>query len=90
MIARVSAERNGQIARWGSDDGKPDEVFALILTEEVGEAARATPRSGLGSWLVSDLEALHGEVVQVAAVAVAWLEEINRRMGVFDGAPKTR
>ena len=31
------------------------------------------------------LEALYGEVVQVAAVSIAWLEEINRCRVIAEG-----
>ena len=31
------------------------------------------------------LEALYAEVVQVAAVSIAWLEEINRRRVIAEG-----
>lgn len=42
--------------------------FAGILLEEVFEAISE-----------DDVEALRGELIQVAAVAVAWVEAINRR-----------
>ena len=86
----VLDERVRQVARWGVEVGKPDAAFHLVLAEEVGEAARAvleidpeaTPED------LDRLEALYGEVVQVAAVAVAWLEEINRRRGIAQGCSR--
>ena len=80
-------ERVRQVGQWGVEVGKPDAAFHLVLAEEVGEAARAvleidpdaTPED------LDRLEALYGEVVQVAAVSIAWLEEINRRRGIAQG-----
>ena len=43
--------------------------WSAILLEEVGEALRAPTD-----------EALRGELVQVAAVVVAWLEALDRRV----------
>lgn len=57
---------------WGRGDCSSDDVVpivkAAVLTEECGEVARA----------VLDLNepALRAELVQVAAVAVAWLESL--------------
>ena len=45
-----------------------DNSFAHVLTEEVLEAL-----------VEKDLEPLRAEVVQVAAVAVKWIEDIDRR-----------
>lgn len=67
--------------------GKPDAAFHLVLAEEVGEAARAvlaidpdaTPED------LDRLEALYGEVVQVAAVSIAWLEETSRCRVIAEG-----
>lgn len=75
------------MAWWGVEVGKPDAAFHLVLAEEVGEAARAvlaidpdaTPED------LDRLEALYGEVVQVAAVSIAWLEEINRCRVIAEG-----
>ncbi len=44
----------------------PEPVKLAVLTEEVGEVAKAL--------LEHDREGLRDELVQVAAVAVAWLE----------------
>jgi hypothetical protein len=55
---------------WGSGDCSSLEVAepvkVMVLTEEVGEVARAV--------LDGDPEQVRRELVQVAAVAVAWLE----------------
>lgn len=57
---------------WGSGDcsswGVRPEVKAAVLSEECGEVARAV--------LDRDDDQLRRELVQVAAVAVAWLESL--------------
>lgn len=67
--ARQAAKWSGQ-HMWGRGDCSSPEVDesvkVAVLTEEVGEVARAV--------LTADHAALHDELVQVAAVAVAWLE----------------
>lgn len=77
VFALIDAERVRQSAKWsgphswGSGDcSSPmlrDEVKAVVLAEECGEVARA----------VLDRAGLAEELVQVAAVAVAWLECID-------------
>ena len=93
VLAEVRDERSRQDARWGQQDhpdgtGQYPEVTAAmaavlatehaaeggyldwlhILREEVAEAFAET-----------DPAALRGELLQVAAVAVAWIEAIDRR-----------
>jgi len=75
--AAILAERDRQAAKWGGghDWGTGDcsstlvspAVKAAVLAEECGEVARAA--------LDGTLE-LQAELVQVAAVAVAWLESL--------------
>jgi hypothetical protein len=72
----IDAERERQRAKWAGshewgagDCSSPDVapiVRAAVLSEECGEVARAV--------LDQDDGALRAELVQVAAVAVAWLE----------------
>ena len=77
VYALVSAERTRQAEKWrgnhtwGAGDCSSGSIApivkAAVLAEEVGEVARA----------VLDRESddrLRAELVQVAAVAVAWLE----------------
>ena len=76
VLAEVAAERHRQDEKWGEqnhDAGK----WMLILAEEVGEAAKAA--------LEGDVAQERAEYVQVAAVAVARIECIDRR-----GAAKER
>ena len=67
VLAAIEAERAKQDARFGDHRWVPDFLWLAILTEETGEVARA----------LQDRGDLHGELVQVAAVAVAWLEAID-------------
>ena len=57
---------------WGQGDCSSHQVApivkAAVLTEECGEVAKAV--------LEEDREALRAELVQVAAVAIAWLESL--------------
>jgi hypothetical protein len=74
----ISEERDRQRVLWGREHlwGKgdcsshdvPDTVKAIVLGEECGEVARAV--------LERDDDALIRELVQVAAVCVAWLEAL--------------
>jgi hypothetical protein len=74
IYAAIDAERERQQERWGrphqwgtgdcSSAGVAEIVKSAVLTEECGEVARA----------VLDGHGLTTELVQVAAVAVAWLE----------------
>ena len=73
--AAILAERGRQAAKWGgehdwgtgdcSSDLVSPAVKAAVLAEECGEVARAALDGTTGLW---------DELVQVAAVAVAWLE----------------
>lgn len=72
ILAHISAERDRQDAKWGGVPGverRDDHTYAAVLTEEVGESCRA--------WLERDTLALRDELIQVAAVAVAWIEELD-------------
>lgn len=64
----IRAERARQLDLWGPQSHGPDR-WCVILAEEFGEAARAVYES--------DPEALREELVQVAAVAVAWIEDLD-------------
>jgi NTP pyrophosphatase (non-canonical NTP hydrolase) len=70
-LARVAAERVRQDERHGRphERGYSDETWLRVLVEEVGEVARAI-NDGDGAGLKLEL-------VQVAAVAAAFLEAID-------------
>lgn len=75
----IDAERDKQRVKWGglhawgqgdcSSRAVPEVVKAAVLAEECGEVSRAV--------LEQDVPGLRAELVQVAAVAVAWLEAIG-------------
>lgn len=79
IFAAINAERLRQGKLWNrphsfgfGDCSNPTlkpEVKALVLGEEVGEVNRAV--------LERDTNNLKVELVQVAAVAVAWLESLD-------------
>lgn len=72
VLFDVSAERERQDATWNRSPGNwpgSDGEKLAVLVEEVGEVARALlEREGP--------ERLRAELIQVAAVAVAWAETL--------------
>lgn len=77
VLYSVAAERERQNRLWSREPGvwtAPDGVKLAVLTEEVGEVAHGL----LERAALSDLKA---ELVQVAAVAVAWAEAIDTELG---------
>jgi hypothetical protein len=78
----VIAERRRQITNWGGSKGDcalpttPDTRRLGVLVEEVGEVAELVNNDGI----VGDrprlevISELYSELVQVAAVAIAWCE----------------
>lgn len=72
----VRDERKRQDDKWGSDRAMPNALWHLILSEEVGEVAEASLGHFDGRGV--DADALRRELVQVAAVAVAWIEALDR------------
>lgn len=76
IYAAIDAERCAQQTKWAgqhdwgtgdcSSDQVPPIVKATVLAEECGEVARAV--------LDKNDNQLRDELIQVAAVAVAWLE----------------
>jgi NTP pyrophosphatase (non-canonical NTP hydrolase) len=86
VLQDVLAERQRQIASWGATKGDcaqpstPDTRRLGILMEEVGEVAELVNDDGI----LSDrprgvvVKEMYEELVQVAAVAVAWCEGLTR------------
>jgi hypothetical protein len=72
-LTAVVGERLAQDAKWG-EQNHPSEVWLAILSEEVGEMAK-TMLPGEGT-----LYDTREEAVQVAAVAVAFVEAIDRAL----------
>ncbi len=82
MVQKILSERTRQDVKWG-EQNHTDLGWLAILTEEVGEVARCNCHTSLGEaeeqfkemWE----ESTDDELVQVAAVALAWLECRARR-----------
>jgi NTP pyrophosphatase (non-canonical NTP hydrolase) len=73
VLTDVGYERQRQENKWG-EQNHDGGIWLAILTEEVGEVAQA----GLDNGWVGNRH-LREELVQVAAVAVKWIECIDRR-----------
>lgn len=71
IFVAIIDERNRQDRKHGEGSMRrcADNIRLAILTEEVGEVARAI--------IEGDAENLREELVQVAACAVAWIEAID-------------
>jgi len=79
----IDAERRRQDKLWGVQD-HDHFTWLAILTEEVGETAQAIlkaldPAENDPRPLSERLACITEELTQTAAVAVAWLENIERR-----------
>ena len=71
----IKEERQFQNEKWG-EQNHDDYRWLAILTEEVGELAQAILHDEFGGRAAGTAVA---ELVQVAAVAVQWLECMDRR-----------
>ena len=67
IFDQIVLERLRQDAKWGANRRKPNSYWLPILTEELGEVAAAMQGDGN----------LQNELIQVAAVAVCWLEGLG-------------
>lgn len=70
-------ERDRQDEKWG-EQNHLDLTWNAILMEEVGEAAQEVLTTAFGAAAKGHGD-LREELVQVAAVAIAWIEAIDRR-----------
>jgi hypothetical protein len=78
VIGDVALERARQDDRWGEQNHAPA-WWLVILGEEYGEACRAALDSRPGALTgVATLADYRAELVQVAAVAVAAIEALDR------------
>lgn len=67
----IRDERSRQEAKWGKQNHSGP-VWFLILAEEVGEVAKAMLHTAFGG---PESGKVKMELIQVAAVAVQWLEK---------------
>lgn len=93
VLEEVSRERAEQDVKWGEQNHKDGTGRACDVraAEDQIEACDRAFREGWGSWshilreevaeafAESDPAKLRAELIQVAAVAVAWVEAIDRR-----------
>ena len=85
VLDHIRAERERQIAKHG-DHRREAGTWALILNEETGEVARAVLECN--QLVERDHQALYEELVQTAAVAVAWAEQVRGDMLASGWAPQ--
>ena len=76
IFGKIATERARQNEKWG-EQNHDDYRWLAILTEEIGELAQAALHDEFGGRAAGTLE---DELIQVAAVAVQWLECIERRV----------
>lgn len=69
-------ERARQDEKWGANRFLDDLCWLAVLTEELGEVAKAILEQNTTSAPNTERDE---ELTQVAAVAIAWLDCINRR-----------
>lgn len=74
VLAEVGQERAMQDAKWGQQNYDLNKHLT-ILTEEVGEVAKAICENTFRDGSIADIRE---ELIQVAAVAVAMVERIDR------------
>ena len=75
VIEHVLGERERQELKWGDQVKNSDELWTVIALEEFGEVGREV--------YDHDLPKAYMELIQLAAVCVAWAEALQRR-GVLD------
>lgn len=68
VVDLIKKERLSQLAKWGDQNNK-DLFWLAILTEELGEVSKAIIEG-------EDVNKIKAEIIQVAAVSVAWLEKL--------------
>lgn len=75
VLLEVLEERHRQDQKWGEQNHAPG-PWMLILAEEVGEVARAALANIFAE--ANDAQSVRRELIEVAAVAVAWAQSIDR------------
>jgi len=79
VLSDVNHERRRQVRKWG-EQHHDDAWWCVIEMEELGEVAKEVfDGYSLGSNDPNYVARLREELVQVAAVAVAWVEDIDSR-----------
>lgn len=81
IFKEISQERKRQDAKWGIQNHSPM-IWCPILTEEVGEVNKAALEHHFKD--SNDLKEYREELIQVAAVAVAMIESLDRNHQNFN------
>lgn len=99
-VRHVLAERIAQLTRWGvqhraDDTGGAELEKAAAEVKTACQAAEKHTPGGAGWQLVlaeevaeADPRRLRAELIQVAAVAVAWIEDLDTRSNQTDGGER--
>jgi NTP pyrophosphatase (non-canonical NTP hydrolase) len=74
VLQAIARERDRQDAKWGPARQQPDLLWLAVLNEEQGEVAKEVVEASAGKGY---LPALRRELIQTAAVCVAWLETLS-------------
>lgn len=78
VLGEVTTERFKQEEKWGQQN-HGDFKWLTILGEEVGEACEAALKSSIQTASLFHRIQLRDELIQVAAVAVAHIEALDRK-----------
>ena len=82
ILDEVRDEVGRQWDKWGDQSHHDDGIWCSILGEEFGESAKEVFEKHVApseAMKVAREELLESELIQVAAVAVSWIEAIRRR-----------
>lgn len=80
VLSEVRDERLRQDARFGEQNHHAF-TWIAILMEEVGEVSRAALEHHFDDYELDNLDGYREELIQVAAVAVAMVESLDRKRG---------
>ena len=76
IFKEIVYERSRQDTKWGDQSQNANVVWSTVLTEEVGEAAKATLQLDFEHG--GTVQELYDELIQIAAVTVAWMEALKK------------
>jgi hypothetical protein len=80
-IRQEKLKRDGRFTYTLADDEMPDTAKLACIIEEIGEVGRnVLAREGFVTDGDGTLVALHKEICQVAALSVAWMENLTLQM----------
>ncbi len=74
LLLRVKEERKRQDTIWGANRHQDDGLWLTILIEEAGEVALA-----ILNHQIDGVDGMKQELIHTAAVALAWLEDLESR-----------